>query len=115
VSHRPHRARRSRDRVPGLSRAAGLGRLPRRGPARRPGRPASDAARTEALRARFPGLAVVIWTTTPWTLPANLFVMADPTFEYVRARRRRALPARRRARADAVREASGARCPKWPA
>jgi isoleucyl-tRNA synthetase len=27
--------------------------------------------------------ALVIWTTTPWTLPANLAVVAQPTFEYV--------------------------------
>jgi isoleucyl-tRNA synthetase len=29
---------------------------------------------------------LVIWTTTPWTLPANLAVMANPEFEYVRVR-----------------------------
>ncbi len=28
-------------------------------------------------------LSVVIWTTTPWTLPANLAVAVHPTFEYV--------------------------------
>ena len=27
--------------------------------------------------------ALVIWTTTPWTLPANLAVVAHPDFEYV--------------------------------
>ncbi len=27
--------------------------------------------------------ALVIWTTTPWTLPANLAVVAHPQFEYV--------------------------------
>lgn len=26
---------------------------------------------------------IVIWTTTPWTLPANVAVMAHPDFEYV--------------------------------
>lgn len=26
---------------------------------------------------------IVIWTTTPWTLPANTFVMAHPDLEYV--------------------------------
>src|SRR6185295_14585499 len=25
----------------------------------------------------------VIWTTTPWTLPANLAIAVNPTFEYV--------------------------------
>jgi isoleucyl-tRNA synthetase len=29
---------------------------------------------------------LVIWTTTPWTLPANLGVMANPDYEYVRVR-----------------------------
>ena len=28
-------------------------------------------------------LALVIWTTTPWTLPANLAIVAHPTFTYV--------------------------------
>jgi isoleucyl-tRNA synthetase len=36
---------------------------------------------------RFPlekgGASFVIWTTTPWTLPANLAIVAQPTFEYV--------------------------------
>jgi isoleucyl-tRNA synthetase len=29
---------------------------------------------------------VLIWTTTPWTLPSNVAVMVNPQFEYVRAR-----------------------------
>ncbi len=29
---------------------------------------------------------IVIWTTTPWTLPANMGVMVHPEFEYVRVR-----------------------------
>ncbi len=42
----------------------------------------------EADRRRFPELArkptsVVIWTTTPWTLPANLAIALHPDFEYV--------------------------------
>jgi isoleucyl-tRNA synthetase len=45
--------------------------------------PGASAEVTAALAARFPTLAVAIWTTTPWTLPANLFVMADPTLEYL--------------------------------
>jgi isoleucyl-tRNA synthetase len=39
------------------------------------------------LAARFPALAgrrvsVLIWTTTPWTLPANLAIAFHPDFEY---------------------------------
>ncbi len=30
-----------------------------------------------------PKTCLVIWTTTPWTLPANVFVMAHPDAEYV--------------------------------
>jgi len=29
-----------------------------------------------------PGKYILIWTTTPWTLPANIAVMAHPDFEY---------------------------------
>jgi isoleucyl-tRNA synthetase len=29
---------------------------------------------------------VLIWTTTPWTLPSNVAVMVNPDFEYCRAR-----------------------------
>ncbi len=29
---------------------------------------------------------IVIWTTTPWTLPANMAVMVNPEFEYVRVK-----------------------------
>ncbi len=32
---------------------------------------------------------VVIWTTTPWTLPANLAIALHPDLEYVAARNRR--------------------------
>src|SRR4029079_15550659 len=37
------------------------------------------------LDARLAGkrLALLIWTTTPWTLPANLAIVAQPTFTYV--------------------------------
>src|SRR3974390_1971806 len=31
-----------------------------------------------------PDTSVVIWTTTPWTLPANLAVAYNSTFKYVR-------------------------------
>jgi isoleucyl-tRNA synthetase len=41
----------------------------------------------EALERRFPALAgrrvwILIWTTTPWTLPANLAIAFHPEFEY---------------------------------
>lgn len=29
---------------------------------------------------------LIIWTTTPWTLPANMAVMVHPTFTYVKAK-----------------------------
>jgi isoleucyl-tRNA synthetase len=37
------------------------------------------------LDARLEGkrLALLIWTTTPWTLPANLAIVAHPTFTYI--------------------------------
>jgi isoleucyl-tRNA synthetase len=33
------------------------------------------------------GDALLVWTTTPWTLPGNVAVAAGPDIEYVRARR----------------------------
>ena len=44
--------------------------------------------RRETLADAFPGLGgrpvdLVVWTTTPWTLPANLAVAVHPTLEYV--------------------------------
>ncbi|MGD8560950.1 MAG: isoleucine--tRNA ligase [Desulfarculaceae bacterium] len=43
---------------------------------------------TDDLAAKYPELKgldtyLVIWTTTPWTIPANLAVAAHPDFEYV--------------------------------
>jgi len=35
---------------------------------------------------RFAGTSIVIWTTTPWTLPANLAIAVHPHHTYVRAR-----------------------------
>ena len=29
---------------------------------------------------------IVIWTTTPWTIPANVAVAVHPTFEYSKVR-----------------------------
>jgi isoleucyl-tRNA synthetase len=34
----------------------------------------------------YPDASAVAWTTTPWTLPANLGLMVDPTAEYVVAK-----------------------------
>jgi len=36
-----------------------------------------------------PKVSLLIWTTTPWTLPANLAVAAHPDFEYVKVRYRK--------------------------
>jgi isoleucyl-tRNA synthetase len=36
--------------------------------------------------ARFPSVNAIAWTTTPWTLPANLGLMVDPGAEYAVAR-----------------------------
>ncbi|HAV64250.1 MAG TPA: isoleucine--tRNA ligase, partial [Verrucomicrobiales bacterium] len=33
-----------------------------------------------------PGVSIVIWTTTPWTLPANLAVAYNSTFDYAMVR-----------------------------
>src|SRR5439155_18657238 len=33
-----------------------------------------------------PGLSAVIWTTTPWTLPANWAIVYHPDFQYVTVR-----------------------------
>ncbi|HKQ90077.1 MAG TPA: isoleucine--tRNA ligase [Blastocatellia bacterium] len=43
--------------------------------------PFQDAAKVDAsLEGR--NVSVVIWTTTPWTLPANLGIAFNPAFEY---------------------------------
>ncbi len=34
-------------------------------------------------RVRLPPISVVIWTTTPWTLPANRAVAVNPDFNYI--------------------------------
>ena len=33
-----------------------------------------------------PETSLVIWTTTPWTLPANMAVAAHPDFEYAKVK-----------------------------
>ncbi len=48
---------------------------------------------TEKSLARFPSLAgeevsIVIWTTTPWTLPANLAITLHPEFPYAAVKAR---------------------------
>jgi isoleucyl-tRNA synthetase len=47
--------------------------------------------RDPSIYVKFPvkgrrGEYLLIWTTTPWTLPANAFVMAHPELKYVRVR-----------------------------
>lgn len=42
----------------------------------------SEAAKS-ALAPYLPQLAVAIWTTTPWTIPANLAVSVNPRLDYV--------------------------------
>ena len=46
---------------------------------------AAALAEALGLEAEAP-LALMIWTTTPWTLPANLAVAVHPDFEYAAAR-----------------------------
>ncbi len=71
VHHRPDRARRGRGRVRGPHLAVDLRRLRRR------------RARCPIRSSRGSSARLVIWTTTPWTLPANLAVAAHPEFTYV--------------------------------
>jgi len=61
----------------------------------------------DGVLAAHPGIAAVAWTTTPWTLPANVGLMIDPGTTYVvlRARDRALLVAS--ARAEAVATALG--------
>ncbi|MGN6330608.1 MAG: isoleucine--tRNA ligase [Motilibacteraceae bacterium] len=40
------------------------------------------------LAQRFPGVALLVWTTTPWTLVSNTAVAVNPGVDYVVARRR---------------------------
>ena len=71
-----------------------------------------------SLYVRFPlkgreGESLVVWTTTPWTLPANVAAAVKPDAEYVRLARRRLasaetrIPTRRRPRRRAGRSWSG--------
>ena len=53
------------------------------------------------------GVAAIAWTTTPWTLPANLGLMVDPNAEYVLAEAGGARYVLAKSRLDAVRQAAG--------
>ncbi len=52
------------------------------GRARPPGAPSDVSHHGEAVEFP-PGTAIAIWTTTPWTLPANLAIAVDPKELYV--------------------------------
>ena len=54
------------------------------------------AARVPALAGR--DVSVLIWTTTPWTIPSNLAIAFHPEFDYARLRRGRPRGDRRRRR-----------------
>ena len=47
--------------------------------------PVLNPERLQELKGRG-GASIVIWTTTPWTLPANVAICLHPEFEYVAAR-----------------------------
>jgi len=53
------------------------------------------------------GLFVLIWTTTPWTLPSNVAVMVNPTFEYVMARHNGDILILAKGRVEAVERETG--------
>ena len=54
-------------------------------PLDRRARPSCAAPR--ALRSAGRDVSVLIWTTTPWTIPSNLAIAFHPDFEYARLRR----------------------------
>ena len=92
--HRVHLA------LPGDRRRSGAGSTGATAPpsgapaAARRSRPTSWPAATSTARTRrsrcasrcstVPGQAIVIWTTTPWTLPANVAAAVSPTADYGR-------------------------------
>ncbi len=57
------------------------------------------ACRSGAGPARRRRRSLLVWTTTPWTLPSNMYAAVHPTFDYVDRphRRSKALRGRRRA------------------
>lgn len=44
--------------------------------------PVTDAGTLKKIGAKNQKVSIVIWTTTPWTLPANLGISLHPDFEY---------------------------------
>ncbi|MDM7275230.1 MAG: isoleucine--tRNA ligase [Thermoprotei archaeon] len=54
-----------------------------------------------------PGEYLLIWTTTPWTLPANVFIMAHPDFNYVKVKVKGETLIMAKARLKAVMEEAG--------
>ncbi len=46
----------------------------------------SDSIYVKFEKTDEPGTFVIIWTTTPWTLPANMAIAVHPDFEYVKIR-----------------------------
>ena len=92
----------TRSRCTGASSTAPRWPRPRSSTRTTPRRRSTCASRSSATRARpMPRLrdkraAFVIWTTTPWTLPANLAVVANPELDYVgRSRATAEIPDRR--------------------
>ena len=71
----PHGARRSRGRVRGSRR-----RRRSTSSFRSPRERGELAARVPALAGR--EVSVLIWTTTPWTIPSNLAIAFHPEFDY---------------------------------
>jgi len=63
-----------------------------------------EAGEAEKIDSALEGksVSVVIWTTTPWTLPANLALAVHPDIDYVAARREENFYLMARARFDAV-------------
>ncbi len=57
-----------------------------RGSAEQAGAMARDEKDREELASAHGSVSAVIWTTTPWTLPANLAVCLNPTLDYVAVR-----------------------------
>jgi len=55
------------------------------------------------------GESLLVWTTTPWTLPANAFVMAHPDLAYVRVRVGGEVLILAKARLEAVMKEAGVR------
>jgi isoleucyl-tRNA synthetase len=74
--------------------------------------PGASEDATAGLARRVANPVLVVWTTTPWTLPANLFVMADPDLEYVALDDGERSLVVAASRAEAVREALGRPLPE---